>query len=122
MRTPKRSSAATTISTIESESTSRSPMNPFSGWTVLAGMPAISSTIVARSVWMSVLVAMAELLRVGEGVLGGCVALGPPRLSGALHHLGCVSQAGAEGDEQSHVPALGLAVLAHAVEREGDRG
>src|SRR3954447_6829113 len=53
MRTPKWSSAAVAISTIESESTSRSSMNDLGGVTSPTGTPAISFTIWARPARMS---------------------------------------------------------------------
>src|SRR3712207_410130 len=139
MRTPNFSSAATTISTIDNESTSRSSTNDLSGWTSSADTPAMSSTIAARSAWISVALAMvAPCLRVLErlesvlrrrmqralrpravragrrcpGSEGGCDGVG----SGDGDDLGRVGQSGAERDEQRGVAARGLALLDQPLE------
>src|SRR5690606_25054110 len=59
--TPNFSSAATTTSTIDNESTSRSSTKDLSSWTCSGTMPATSWTISARSVRISSVVAMGFL-------------------------------------------------------------
>src|SRR5215218_9417770 len=141
MRTPNFSSAATTISTIDNESTSRSSTNDLSGWTSSAATPAMSSTIAARSAWISVALAMVapclrlssvlewccgrrmqRALRPGAVLSGDAARARGGRGSGDGDDLGGVRQPGAEGDEERSIAALRLAVLEQAVEGEGDRG
>src|SRR5918997_514048 len=133
MVTPNFSSAATTTSTIDSESTSRSSTNDLSSWTSSASTPATSLTMSARSVRISSVVAIGpSFLR---GFLGGtavvlilrraCVLGDRSRpatgRSGDGDDLGGVRQAGAEGDQQCGVAAASVALLDHPVQGEGDR-
>src|SRR5918997_3652654 len=91
------------ISTIDSESTSRSSVNDLSSWTSSAGTPATSLTISARSVRTSSVVGNAVLLRCGCGGGGGL------SFSRQHDHLSGVNQAGAEADDQARVAGPGLA-------------
>src|SRR4051812_47845868 len=117
IETPNFSSAATTTSTMDSESTSRSSTKDLSSWTSSASMPATSLTISARSARISSVVAIWRfLLCVGFPSGGaGCVVR-----SGDGDDLCGVREAGAERDEQGGVAALGLALLDHPVEGERD--
>src|SRR6478735_11118093 len=113
IETPNFSSAATTTSTMDSESTSRSSMNDLSSCTSSASMPATSLTISARSARISSVVAIwrvPSLLGVSVGWCG----------SGDGDDLRGVREAGAEGDEQGGVAALRVALLDHPVEGERD--
>src|SRR3954454_19298197 len=112
MRTENFSSAATTTSTIDSESTSRSSVNDLSSCTSSAGMPVTSLTISASSLRISSVVAMVAgfLSLVGAGVgcrVGTSCGLGTD-LSGDADDLGGVRQPGAEGDQERQVTGLGL--------------
>src|SRR5215218_1647099 len=111
MVTPNFSSAATTTSTMDRESTSRSSTNALSSWTSSASTPATSLTISARSARISSVVAICCVSPVVVGVLlGNC------------DDLRGVREAGAEGDEQGDVARLGVTLGDHAVERERDGG
>src|SRR6476660_5330758 len=112
IETPNFSSAATTTSTMDSESTSRSSMNDLSSCTSSASMPATSLTISARSARISSVVAIWRFPSVWVSV--GWYGSG--WLSGHGDDLRGVREAGAEGDEQGGVAALGVALLDHPVE------
>src|SRR5215469_5836195 len=127
--TPNLSWAATAISTIDSESMSRSSTKLLSGVTSSAGTPATSSTISPRPVWISsAVIAMgcvfSFVIWVGSAVIGlglrrdGCPAPGP---SGYLDHLRGVADARAEAQQQHRVAGGDLAALDHPGQREGDR-
>src|SRR6476620_9544890 len=110
METPNFSSAATTTSTMDSESTSRSSTKDLSSWTSSASMPATSLTISARSARISSVVAIWRVSslywvvsRVGSGVVR----------SGQDDDLGGVGQPGAEGDQQRGVAGPGVAIGVH---------
>src|SRR5690606_28556541 len=107
METPNFSSAATTTSTIDSESTSRSSTNDLSSWTSSASMPATSLTISARSARISSVVAIWWFLFLLGVLLGGVSLVGP--WSGNGDDLSGVRQAGTEGDEERGVAGAGLA-------------
>src|SRR5215212_7338118 len=101
IRTENFSSAATTTSTIDRESTSRSSVNDLSSWTSSAGMPVTSFTMSARSLWISSVVAIWLVpLLWGDADVGGlwCVLLTDG--SGDTDHLGGVREPRAEGDQQ----------------------
>src|SRR5690349_11747503 len=110
METPNFSSAATTTSTMDRESTSRSSTKDLSSWTSSASMPATSLTMSARSARISSVVAMLVFpfgwlvveLRDGDDLRG-------------------VREAGTEGDQESRVAAARVALLDHPVEGERDR-
>src|SRR5690242_806199 len=108
------SSAATTTSTMDSESTSRSSTNDLSSWTSSASMPATSLTISARSARISSVVAIVAI-SFSRWVMVELVVR-----SGDGDDLRGVREAGAEGDEQGGVAALGVALLDHPVEGERD--
>src|SRR5919107_1507312 len=110
MRMPKRSSQATTTSTIVSESTSRSFWNVASRVTLSAGTPETSSRTSARPVRTSVWGIVLCLLLVGVFVR-----------SGHVHDLGGGREAGAEADEQGAVATGDLAELDEPGEGEGHR-
>src|SRR5215475_7188434 len=120
MDTPNFSSAATTTSTMDRESTSRSSTNDLSSWTSSVGIPATSLTISARSVRISSVVAMLWFL-FSLVTIGGC-GRGPRRarhgVRGSRHgdDLRGVREARTERDQQRDVTAVGLALLDHAVE------
>src|ERR1700749_3999965 len=119
------SSAATTTSTMDSESTSRSSTKDLSSWTSSASMPATSLTMSARSARISSVVAIwLPSLSVGCGscVRGGTYAVRFGSGSGDGDDLGGIGEPGAEGDEQGEVAALGLTLVEHPVERQRDRG
>src|SRR5215218_10315224 len=128
METPNFSSAATTTSTIDRESTSRSSTNDLSSWTSSTGMPATSFTISARSARISSVVAMRwfllSVVTIGDAVCG-CGVSAPGRHGVGLRNgddLCGVRQAGTERDQQGGVAAGGLALLDHPIESQGDRG
>src|SRR5919107_791224 len=132
MATPNLSSTAVAISTIDSESTSRSSVKDFSGDTSAGATPATSSRISATPVWISgVLLTGGPLskamLRAGSarrvvrdvrpGGLGGAV-----ERSGQPEHLAGDGQPRAVAEHQREVAALGLTGLHQRGQREGDRG
>src|SRR5260370_22499398 len=120
--TPNLSGDATVISTIDSESMSRSSAKLLSGVTSSAGTPATSSMISPRPVWISCSV-----------IAMGCVfsfvsvfwpAPGRPGAwarSGYRDHLRGVPDACAEAQQQDRVAGSDLAALDHAGQRERDR-
>src|SRR5262245_25462798 len=116
MRTENFSSAATTTSTIDSESTSRSSVNDFSSWTSPAGMPVTSLTISASSVRISSVVAISGLPLVTGTAGVGCES------SGDADHLGGEGEPRAEGDQQCQVAALRGALVVHPGQCQRDRG
>src|SRR3954463_3744508 len=67
MATPNLSSTAVAISTIDSESTSRSSVNDFSGVASAGVTPATSSRISARPDWISWVLLTRRLLSLGGG-------------------------------------------------------
>src|SRR5689334_22121211 len=116
MVTPNFSSAATTTSTMESESTSRSSVKDLSSWTSPASMPVTSLTMSARSARISSVLAMSASLLWGFLWMGWCE-------SWVLRDgddLGGVRQAGAERDQQGRVAALRFAVEHHLAQRQRD--
>src|SRR5262249_26384640 len=122
--TPNLSWAATAISTIDSESMSRSSTKLLSGVTSSAGTPATSSMISPRPVWISVsLIAMGCVSFVSYFWVGpapdGCP--GTWARSGYLDHLSGVADARAEAQQQDRVAGGDLTALDHAGQREGDR-
>src|SRR4051812_1728551 len=117
IETPNFSSAATTTSTMDSESTSRSSTKDLSSWTSSASMPATSLTISARSARISSVVAIRRFLSWVGGSVGGAGGA-----SGDGDDLRGVREAGTEGDEEGGVAAAGLTLLDHPVEGERDGG
>src|SRR3954467_5849457 len=122
IETPNFSSAATTTSTMESESTSRSSTNDLSSWTSSTSMPATSFTISARSARISSGLGML-FLSGGEHLwsLQARCRFGRVVRSGDDDDLGGVGQAGTEGDEEGGVAALRLALALHPLAGERDR-
>src|SRR3954471_15397151 len=105
--TPNFSSAATTTSTMDSESTSRSSVNDFSSATSSGFTPATSSRISARPDVISARVAIVGWFPLDGGT---CCAAGSG-CSGAADDLAGVREAAAEA-EQQHRGARGhLAAL-----------
>src|SRR2546430_6889613 len=123
--TPNLSCAATAISTIDSESMSRSSTKLLSGVTSSAGTPATSSMISPRPVWISsAVIAMGcafPSLSSGSGLRrDGCP--GAWARSGYLDHLAGVADARPEAEQQDRVARGQLAALDHAGQRERYRG
>src|SRR5215203_576578 len=110
MVTPNFSSASTTTSTIDSESTSRSSTKDLSIWTSSASTPATSLTISARAARISSVLICSPASFTWDGNWA----------SGEGNHLGCVRQPGTERDQQGDVARLGLALADHPLERERD--
>src|SRR3954452_19547219 len=118
------------ISTIESESTSRSSAKDLSSWTSSAGTPATSLTISARSARISSVVAIHWLLfSLGTDfpLRTDCSPPGPgvgPGGAGLRQgdHLTGVHEPGAEPDDQAGLPAPGLARLQQGLDGQRDRG
>src|SRR4029453_6026028 len=103
------------ISTIDSESTSRSSVNDLSSWTSSTGTPATSLTISARSARNSSVVGIKR----APSVLvwdGSCV-----QISGQDDHLTGVDQAGAEANDQAGLPARSLAGLQQNLDGQWNR-
>src|SRR3712207_912436 len=126
MATPNLSSTAVAISTIDSESTSRSPAKDFSGVASAGGTPATSSRISARPDWMSSRLTLGSSLS-GDLHEGGGVRRRPGRSSRGLgsrqaEHLAGEGEPGAVAEHQRQVAGPGLARLQQRGEREGDRG
>src|SRR5215467_7097026 len=123
--TPNLSWAATAISTIDSESMSRSSTKLLSGVTSSAGTPATSSMISPRPVWISVsVIAMGCFFSFGfEFWVGPAPGLVPRRRawSGYLDHLRGVADARAEAQQQDRVAGGNVTALDHAGQRERDR-
>src|SRR5689334_9224157 len=119
--TPNLSSTAVAISTIDSESTSRSSVNDFSGVASAGVTPATSSRISARPDWISWVLAT-------RGPLSRGAVDGPGRASrgsggsGQDEHLAGEGQPGAVAEHQGQVAALRLAGLQQRGERERDGG
>src|SRR5215470_16108558 len=124
--TPNLSGAATAISTIDSESMSRSSTKLLSGVTSSAGTPATSSMISPRPVWISVsVIAMGCAFSfVFVFLRWACAGTGGPGArarSGYLDHLRGVADARAEAQQQDRVAGGDIAALDHARQRERDR-
>src|SRR3712207_758887 len=123
MATPNLSSTAVAISTIDSESTSRSSVNDFSGVASAGATPATPSRVSARPGWVSSLT-RGPLSRVGAG--GPAVGpLWPGGLwcrSGQDDDLAGEGETGAVPEEQGEVTALGLTGLQQRRQRQRDRG
>src|SRR3954453_1268543 len=113
MRTPKRSSQATTTSTMVRLSTSRSLSKVASRVTFSAGTPETSSRTSARPVRTSVAVSVMCILLAGVGAAGQ---------SGEDDDLGGGGEAGAEAGEQDGVAGGHLPELEQAVEGQRHRG
>src|SRR5262249_16890275 len=123
MSTPNLSWAATAISTIDSESMSRSSTKLFSGVTSSAGTPATSSMISPRPVWISVSViaigCVFSFVLVFLGLsLGWDGCPGARARSGNLDHLRGVTDARAEAQQQDRVAGGDIAALDHAGQRQ----
>src|SRR3954469_22282457 len=116
MATPNLSSTAVAISTIDSESTSRSSVKDFSGVASAGATPATSSRISARPDWMSSRLTRGPLSRwalVRDGVppASGTDVPGVWGRSGQDEHLTGERQPGAVAEDEGQVAALGLAGL-----------
>src|SRR5215475_13833137 len=123
--TPNLSWAATAISTIDSESMSRSSTKLLSGVTSSAGTPATSSMISPRPVWISsAVIAMGCAFSFVIWVVA-CAGTGVPApwaRSGYLDHLAGVADASPEAEQQDRVARGQLTALDHAGQRERYRG
>src|SRR4028118_2143993 len=122
MATPNLSSTAVAISTIDSESTSRSSVNDFSGVASAGATPATSSRISATPAWMSSLTRGSSLSVVAGG------ARRRSRWSGGLwgssgerDDLAGEGQPRAVAEEEGEVAAPGLAGLHQRGQRQRDR-
>src|SRR5579863_4754068 len=118
--TPNLSWAATAISTIDSESMSRSSTKLLSGVTSSAGTPATSSMISARPVWISSSVIAMDA---SSPSLSGLYPApgqepGARARSGYLDHLRRVADACAEAQQQHRIARGQLAALDHPGQRE----
>src|SRR5688500_9199744 len=131
MATPNLSSTAVAISTIDSESTSRSSVNDFSGVASAGVTPATSSRISARPVWMSSRLTRGPLSRVGRwdttGVppMSGTVGPGPGGGEASSRQdddLAGEGEAGAVAEQQGDVAGLGLTALLQSGQGQGHRG
>src|ERR1700712_4001324 len=116
MATPNLSSTAVAISTIDSESTSRSSVNDFSGVASAGVTPATSSRISARPAWMSaVLGTRGPLCGDGDAGSGVVVRDGCPGRSGGCsgqpEHLTGEGEPGAVAEHQGEVAGLRLTGL-----------
>src|SRR5215210_8031833 len=123
MATPNLSSTAVAISTIDSESTSRSSVKDFSGVASAGVTPATSSRISARPDWMS------SRLTLGSSLCGGrldnnryppTAGTGVPGLGGSRQDddLSRECQACAVAEQERDVAALGLAGLQQRGQRQ----
>src|ERR1700742_461278 len=124
--TPNLSCAATAISTMDSESMSRSSTKLFSGVTSSAGTPAISSTISPRPWRISCsLSAICLLSPIGSFVLLRGFAVRLPRWAGARlgyrDHLRGVAHARAESHQQHRAAGRQLTAFGHPGQRQWDR-
>src|SRR3954467_3873183 len=129
MATPNLSSTAVAISTIDSESTSRSSVNDFSGVASAGVTPATSSRISPRPAWMSaVLGTRGPLYELGDAGPGAVRRRRPGRVSrqmwgsGQPEHLAGEGEPRAVAEHQGQVTGLGLAGLQQRGERQRDRG
>src|SRR5215218_3530522 len=134
MATPNLSSTAVAISTIDSESTSRSSVNDFSGVASAGVTPATSSRISARPDWISWVLLTRRVLSLGWG--GWYPPTSGTRCPGDLgwagswqdehsrqdEHLAGEGETGAVAEHEGEVTGLGLTGLHERGERQGDRG
>src|SRR5450755_1306386 len=125
--TPNLSCAATAISTMDSESMSRSSTKFLSGVTSSAGTPAISSMISDRPVRISCSVSAICLLTpclAGVSlyclVIGLCGQGGRARL-GYRDHLRGIAHAGAEAQQQHGHAGVQLTAFCHPRQGQRDR-
>src|SRR5215213_2831899 len=127
MATPNLSSTAVAISTIDSESTSRSSVNDFSGVASAGVTPATSSRISARPDWISWVLLTRRVLSLGWG------GMNPPSsgtwcpgdqgwCSWQDEHLAGEGQPGAVAEDEREVAGPGLTGLHERGERQRDRG
>src|SRR4051812_9604150 len=135
MATPNLSSTAVAISTIDSESTSRSSVNDFSGVASAGVTPATSSRISARPDWISWVLTRGPLSRMQlcggaelpptsgtwcPGVLGERCRSGSG--SWQPQHLAGEGEAGAVAEHQGQVAGLGFTRLQQRGQRERHGG
>src|SRR5699024_2388293 len=120
--------ACTAISTMDSESMSRSSTKDFSVLTSSFETPATSSTISASPDTIVSLSATVVSFLLGEfAPVVICVAVSNltlrprPRLRG-YHHLARVRQSGAEADHEYHVARTHAALCAHVVDSQWNGG
>src|SRR6188472_1921346 len=113
------------ISTIDSESTSRSSVNDLSSWTSSVGTPATSLTMSARSARTS------SVVGIGLRAPWGWTVDGPEVVSPGIcgwerswqhDHLTGIHQARAEADDQAGLAAASLTGGQQSVDRERDGG
>src|SRR5215211_5351837 len=124
MATPNLSSTAVAISTIDSESTSRSSVNDFSGVASAGVTPATSSRISARPDWISWVLLTRRVLSLGWG--GECPPSSGTRCPGDLgwwrsrqdEHLAGEGETGAVAQHEGEVTGLGLAGLDERGQRQ----
>src|SRR3954452_1209401 len=125
MATPNLSSTAVAISTIDSESTSRSSVKDFSGVASAGVTPATSSRISARPDWIS-WVLLTRGLSLGWGGTNppssGTWCPGNLWVSRKDQYLPGERETGAVAEHQREVAGLRLARLQQRGERERDRG
>src|SRR3954471_16781255 len=129
MATPNLSSTAVAISTIDSESTSRSSVNDFSGVASAGVTPATSSRISPRPVWISAVLGTRGPLskkvtpgREGPSPSSGTVVPAVCGRSGQPEDLACDGEPGAVAEHQRQVAGLGLTGLEQRGEGQRDRG
>src|SRR3954453_20059650 len=129
MATPNLSSTAVAISTIDSESTSRSSVNDFSGVASAGVTPATSSRISARPAWISAVLGtlgpLSRMVTPGRGGPSPSSGTGVPAVcgrSGEPEHLAGEGEPRAVAEHQRQVTGLGLAGLQQRGERQRDRG
>src|SRR5215207_8170323 len=122
--TPNLSSTAVAISTIDSESTSRSSVKDFSGVASAGVTPATSSRISARPDWISWVLLTRRVLSLGWGRSSSGT-----RCPGALglrsredQDLTGEGQAGAVAEDEREIAGLRLAGLHQRGQRERDGG
>src|SRR3954462_8702157 len=135
MATPNLSSTAVAISTIDSEPTSRSSVNDFSGVASAGVTPATSSRISARPDWISWVLTRGPLSRMQlcggaelpptsgtwcPGVLGERCRSGSG--SWQPQHLAGEGEAGAVAEHQGQVAGLGFTRLQQRGQRERHGG
>src|SRR6187402_124911 len=113
------------ISTIDSESTSRSSVNDLSSWTSSVGTPATSLTMSARSARTS------SVVGIGLRAPWGWTLDGPGVVSPGIcgrqrswqhDHLTGIHQACTEADDQAGLAAACLAGGEQRIDREWDGG
>src|SRR6185369_2704269 len=119
--TPNLSCAATAISTMDSESMSRSSTKLLSGVTWSAGTPATSSMISPRPVRISVSFMAMCLSSPSSGCVGPGRSVPARARLGNRDHLGGVADARPEAQQQNGFTGADLTALDHAGQGQRDR-